>query len=184
LSLPHVLLGMLAEPASGYDLKNQFEQSVRYFWYAELSQIYPALSKLEKDGLLKSKNVPSDKGPARKIYSRTAKGTLALKEWISEGPVCRTERLAYLTQVFFLNEVNLDRRISFMDELRVDFEERLTELKEIDSNWKATDPRYPDELPDSEFYAQFTLRCGLMKYQVLIDWCQECIDRMEKRRNC
>ncbi len=181
MSLPHVLLGMLASPASGYDLKQRFGQSVRHFWHAELSQIYPVLSKLEKDGMLTSENVPSDKGPSRKIYSRTARGTSSLKSWISDGPVCRTERLAYLTQLFFLDAVNMAQRISFMENLRSDFAERLGELKAIEENWSSEDPRYPDELPDQELYKQMTLRSGLMKYKMMTEWCEECLNRMKKR---
>ena len=172
---------MLAEPASGYDLKQRFEQTVRHFWYAELAQIYPALGKLEKQGFLVSKKVPSEKGPARKIYSRTPGGKKALKSWIAEGPVCRTERLAYLTQLFFLDEVSMKQRIQFMEELREDFSERLQELKAIEQQWSDDDPRYPDDLPDEAFYKQMTLRSGLLKYRVMIDWCTECLERMKAR---
>jgi DNA-binding PadR family transcriptional regulator len=181
MSLPNVLLGMLAEPASGYDLKQRFEQSVRHFWYAELSQIYPALAKLEKDGMLASETVPSSKGPSKKIYSRTSEGKKALKSWIADGPVCRTERLAYLTQLFFLDEVSAGKRIAFFEELRDDFKERLKELQAIEKNWRDNDPRYPDDLPDEAFFKQMTLRSGLLKYQVMIDWCSECLNRMKKR---
>ena len=181
MSLPHVLLGMLAEPASGYDLKQRFERSVRYFWYAELSQIYPALARLEKQGLLSSKKEPSDKGPDRKVYTRTAKGKKELKSWLMEGPVMRTERLAYLTQVFFLNEIPNDRRIAFFEELRTDFVQRLEELKAIESWWAQEDPRFPDRLPDDELVKHMTLRSGLMKYKLMADWCDECLERLRQR---
>ncbi len=181
MSLSHILLGMLTSPGSGYDLKQYFGQSVRHFWYAELSQIYPALSRLEKEGLLSSERVSSEKGPNRKIYSRTHKGTEELRSWVAEGPVCRTERLAYLTQVFFLDAVNTEQRVSFMQDLRADFADRLKELKAVEDNWSANDPRYPDELPDQDFYKQMTLRSGLMKYKTMMDWCDECLERMNKR---
>ncbi|MBT8061331.1 MAG: PadR family transcriptional regulator [Xanthomonadales bacterium] len=182
MSLPHVLLGMLAEPASGYDLKQRFEQSVRYFWYAELSQIYPALAKLEKQGLLRSKQAPSDKGPSKKIYTRTGKGKRALQEWLSDGPVLRTERLAYLTQLFFLDEIPNARRIEFMQELRDDFAQRLEELKLIERNWASEDARFPDNLPDGELVKHMTLRSGLMKYAMMVEWCEECLGRLESRQ--
>ena len=181
MSLPHVLLGMLDEPASGYDLKQKFEHSVRHFWYAELSQIYPALSKLEKGGLLKSKMAPSNKGPNRKIYTRTANGKKALHDWLAEGPNCRTERLSYLTQVFFLDGISMKKGIVFMEELKADFAARLKELQTIEEHWSESDPRYPDDLPDEEFFKQLTLRSGLLKYQVMIDWCSECLTRMHAR---
>ena len=49
------MLGMLREPHSGYDIKKTFEKSLRSFWRAELSQIYPLLQKMEDEGLLTSK---------------------------------------------------------------------------------------------------------------------------------
>lgn len=176
-----MLLGMLAEPASGYDLKKVFGQSVRHFWYAELSQIYPALAKMEKEGLLSSKSVASDKGPNRKIYSRTHKGKKALHDWLADGPICRTERLSYLTQVFFLENIAADQRISFMEALKADFAERLEELQSIEKHWSENDPRYPDDLPDQELFRQMTLRSGLLKYQVMVEWCRECLERMRNR---
>ena len=127
MSLPHVLLGMLAEPSSGYELKQKFEQSVRYFWYAELSQIYPALAKLEKSGMLTSEKAPSEKGPNKRVYTRTTRGKNELRSWLADGPVLRTERIAYLTQLFFLEEIPLDERVRFFENLRDDFENvRLT----------------------------------------------------------
>lgn len=182
MSLPHILLGMLTSPGSGYDLKQYFGQSVRHFWYAELSQIYPTLARLEKEGLLSSESVKSDKGPSRKIYTRTKKGTWKLTAWIADGPVCRTERLAYLTQTFFLDAVNMEQRISFMQDLRADFADHLKDLEAVEDNWRANDPGYPDELPDQGFYKQMTLRSGLMKYKIMMDWCDECLERMNKRQ--
>ncbi|MYK68861.1 MAG: PadR family transcriptional regulator, partial [Gammaproteobacteria bacterium] len=43
MSLDHILLGLLRDPATGYDLKSAFSERIRHFWSAELSQIYPAL---------------------------------------------------------------------------------------------------------------------------------------------
>ena len=37
MSLKHIMLGMLREPHSGYDIKKQFEKSLKNFWRAELS---------------------------------------------------------------------------------------------------------------------------------------------------
>jgi DNA-binding PadR family transcriptional regulator len=173
-----VLLGLLSEPASGYDLKRIFGQSVQHFWAAELSQIYPALARLEQDGLLESERVASEKGPNRRIYKRTAAGRKALREWIADGPVCRTERISYLTQVFFLENVDHEKRIQFFQDLRADFADRLATLEGIEEAWRANDPRYPDKLPDKELFKQMTLRSGLLKYRMTVDWCDECLARL------
>ena len=65
MSLEHILLGLLREPASGYDLKVVLDHGIGHFWAAELSQIYPSLKRLEKQGLLRSRRTASQRGPGR-----------------------------------------------------------------------------------------------------------------------
>ena len=182
MSLRHILLGMLGEPQSGYDLKKCFDQSLRNFWHAELSQIYPQLQKLEDDGLLTSRFVESSAGPKRRVYKRSAKGRRELLEWLRSGPQIGTERMSYLAQVFFLGEFgSVDEQLGFMRELRDMTAQRLARLEEIERDWKANDPRYPDELPDEDFYGQLTLTLGLKRVRASLDWCEECLERMQQR---
>ena len=67
MSLKHIMLGILREPYSGDDLKKRFDKSLRSFWRAELSQIYPLLQMMEKEGFLSSKSDESDIGPTRRV---------------------------------------------------------------------------------------------------------------------
>lgn len=174
---------MLSRPASGYDLGQAFQQAIRHFWSAELAQIYPALAKLEKQGLLDSERVPSEKGPPRKVYRRTAAGREALVDWLLQGPIVRSERMPYLTQVFFLGETSLEEAIRFYEALRDDFRAHHAELVEIERGWRSEDPRYPDALEPGELHQQMTLDLGIRKYRLIHEWCQDCIDRLERRRN-
>ena len=181
MSLSHLLLGMLSRPSSGYDLKKEFGRSIRHFWSAELSQIYPALARLEERGLLTSSYEESDKGPRRRVYVRTEAGRDALVEWLTDGPAVGRERMGFLTQVFFLDAIPLDHRMEFMARLKDGFETHLEDLRAVEEEWKKNDPRYADELPDEDFYPQLTLRLGLMKLGTLVAWCDECMDRMLQR---
>lgn len=174
MSLRHILLGLIDEPKSGYDIKQTFEQSLRYFWNANLAQIYPTLKKMEADGLAVSATQESDKGPDKILYKRTAAGTRELRLWLRSGPQVNNEKLHYLTQVFFLDEVPADERISFFTQLRDYFQRQLDELHAIDHDWSG-DPRYPDSLPDKEQAMQFTLRLGLAKIKVIVEWCDSCL---------
>ena len=182
MSLPHVLLGMLSTPATGYDLRQQFEQSIRHFWSAELSQIYPTLAKLERDGLLEGHRERSDRGPMRKVYTRTPEGRDALVAWLLQGPMVRSERMPYLTQAFFLDEASLAGAIAFYEQLRNDFDAQVRELEAVERHWREQDPRYPDELPLDEMVKQMVLELGLRKYALIRDWCQDCLDRLAVRR--
>ncbi len=182
MSLKHILLGMLAEPHSGYDLKKEFNQSLRNFWNAELSQIYPQLQKLEKEGLLSSRLVASSSGPPRRVYRRTARGRRELMSWLAAGPQVGEERIAYLAQVFFLGELSEPHEaIAFMQELRDHMAAWLESLRATEAEWQASDPRYPDALPDEEFFPQLTLALGLKKVAANVEWCDECIARLVAR---
>lgn len=184
MSLKHILLGMLREPHSGYDLKKEFNQSLRNFWNAELSQIYPQLQKLEKEGLLSSKLVASAAGPPRRVYRQTAHGRRELLSWLTDGPRLGEERIAYLAQVYFLGELSEpDNAIEFMQKLRDHMAAWLESLRATETEWRANDPRYPDALPDEELYAQLTLALGLKKVAANVEWCDECIERLVARRD-
>lgn len=182
MSLRHILLGMLDEPRSGYDLKKTFNESLRNFWNAELSQIYPQLGKMEKAGLLTSKRVASATGPPRRVYERTAKGHRELVAWLASGPKVGDERIGYLAQVYFLRNLDDVRQsIDFMEALRDHMAHWLESLEDTERRWRARDSRYPDDLPDKEFYAQLTLALGLKKVKANLEWCEECIARLAAR---
>jgi PadR family transcriptional regulator AphA len=178
------MLGMLREPHSGYDIKKKFEQSLRNFWRAELSQIYPLLQRMNDQGLLTSKESPSNIGPTRKVYKRTAKGRKELAAWLTEGPSVGAERIGYLAQVYFLSELEDDTAVlAFMSELRDYMADWLDTLIDTENSWKANDPGYPDQLPDASFYQQLTLQMGLMKVRANVQWCDESIARIRLRQS-
>ena len=70
VSLQHILLGILQEPKSGYDVKKLFDEIFSNFWAAELSQIYPQLKKLSEKGKLSVTEEESAKGPNKKVKKR------------------------------------------------------------------------------------------------------------------
>lgn len=48
MRLRHAILGLLSHaPQSGYDLNRAFNSSIVYFWYADQSQVYRTLDRLE-----------------------------------------------------------------------------------------------------------------------------------------
>jgi len=179
VSLDNILLGMLRRPASGYDLKVEFNEGARHFWSAELSQIYPALKRLEKRGLLTSTVEPSPKGPDRKVYSRTNEGRRELIDWLETGPVMGTQRFAYVAQLAFLSELgDLDRTLDFMLELRSNLTGFLAMLEagEIESSLSGED------IDDEAFHDYLTLRMGITSIRARIAWCDESCERIRERQ--
>ncbi len=182
MSLPHILLGLLREPASGYDLKAEFERGIRHFWSAELSQIYPTLKRMERQGWLSSDTAPSERGPDRRVYTRTDAGRQELLGWLRQGPKVGAERFAYLAQLAFMDELDDPREtLDFMRSLRGRLAAWRAELEAIETGAFATVPGFPYRLPAEAFHHHATLRMGLHTLAAKLAWCDETIARLERR---
>ena len=183
MSLDRILVGLCREPISGYELKAVFDQAIRYFWSAELSQIYPTLHRLEAAGLLESNNAPPAKGPRRRLYRTTPTGREKLRQWLEEGPAFRDERYVFAAQVFFLDELgDLDATTAFVRKFKAEFERRhqaLTAVEEADTELQ-TDDRH--DLGPDEFHHYLTLRMGIHVVEARIAWCDEALGLIEARK--
>ncbi len=77
-----LILQLLSKQESyGYEIATSLHQ----LGLASINEgtIYPALSRLEREGLLKSRLVPSQSGPARKYYRLSSDGELQLERSIT-----------------------------------------------------------------------------------------------------
>jgi len=79
-----VILGMLKLGApTGYEIKKAIDGSTRFFWSASFGQIYPELKRLQREGLVRSRQEPRGK-VKRTVYELTPKGEEALREWLTD----------------------------------------------------------------------------------------------------
>ena len=183
MSLDHILLGMLGTPASGYDIKRGFSDGTRHFWAAELSQIYPALKKLEERGWLTSRLEPPVRGPRRRVYHRTAEGRAELIRWLAGGPRMGTQRFAYVAQLCFMHELDdLEVTSDFMLELRSRLGEFLALLQQAELAIAGTDGTCVDTLSAEDFHVYLAVRMGVRSLRSKVDWCDEALERIERRR--
>ena len=183
MSLEHILLGMLAKPATGYDIKRDFSESARHFWSAELSQIYRALKKLEERRLLRSWLEPPAKGPTRRVYQRTTNGREELMRWLTAGPQMGTERFAYIAQLCFMHEVeDLETTGDFILELRSRLTTFLALLQQAESDAAGADGARLEILDAEDFHVYLAVRMGVRSLQAKVDWCDEALERIERRQ--
>jgi DNA-binding PadR family transcriptional regulator len=187
VGLDHILLGMLREPASGYDLKQEFERSVRHFWFAELSQIYPALKKLEERGLLRSRRMPSARGPERRVFQTTEAGDNELERWLLSEPVFPKDRITYLAQLFFIGELeDLSATERFLERLRGATTGRLAVLQAIEADWMGALGVVGDGLSEitdhRTFHMYTTLRMGIRSLRSRVEWCDETLAAVRARQ--
>lgn len=192
MSLEHILLGMLHRPASGYDLRNEFRHGAANFWTAGLNQIYPTLQKMESNKWLRSQEQPSSKGPPRRVYSRTAKGTRELKKWLDLEPQLSPYRLAYVAQLVFMGQLDdLDRTRSFLVQLRGTFRERLEVMLQSDSPEDESPAieilhdafnRDPSSFPNVEFHYLLGMELGRQVMTSRVNACDVLIDMIDRKR--
>lgn len=178
--LDHILLGLLREPRSGYELKATFDASAGHFWPAELSQIYRTLKRLERDGLLSSRLEPSDKGPDRRVYTRTAAGQRALRAWLSGEPQFNDERLAYIAQLFFMDELDsLEQTLECIEANRRKRAAQVEAYHRLEREWQLDGP--PEHMTDEEFHRAITLQAGMRVAEARLQWCEEVAGQIRKR---
>lgn len=85
-SIHALLLTLLArEPLSGYDIKQQIKGRTDFFFKINNNQLYPALAKLEAEGVVELQAYEQESyRPAKKVYKITAAGIERLKIWVME----------------------------------------------------------------------------------------------------
>ncbi|MCG6962419.1 MAG: PadR family transcriptional regulator [Acidobacteria bacterium] len=182
MSLEHILLGLLREPASGYDLKKLFEERLSHIWRAELSQIYPTLKRLERRGLVDSREAAARRGSGRRLYALTKAGRQELHVWLSGPPQFADERMAWVAQLYFMGELeDLDQTMRFLGSVRAHFAAKLAALSAIQRMWTAADPRYPRDLPVEDLHVHFALRKGMCSLAAHIEWCDESVAELTAR---
>ena len=97
-----VCLGMLTDgPASGYDLKKQFESSFSHFFAAGYGSIYPALASLAQEGLVRCEEIPQEGKPNRKVYEITDDGLEFLQQALRNPAPCHKLRSEFLATMCF-----------------------------------------------------------------------------------
>lgn len=101
-TLQYALLGLLARrPLTGYEILKRFSRSVVFFWHAKQSQVYAALDRMERLGLVTSRVVVQRQRPNRRHYTMTAAGRAALRAWLEREAPVQPLKDEMLLRVFF-----------------------------------------------------------------------------------
>ena len=121
MRLRHAILGLLSHrPQSGYDLNRAFSSSIVYFWYADQSQIYRTLDRLETDGAISTRVIPQSGRPYRRVHSLTESGRAELDAWLASPLEPARVKDPLLARVFFAARLGHER----VDELLAEAEEK------------------------------------------------------------
>jgi DNA-binding PadR family transcriptional regulator len=123
-----VLLGFLRDgPRTGYEIKALIDRSVRFFWNASVSAIYPELKRLSEAGLVRA----SQEG-RRTTYELTDAGTVALREWLTADELPTFElRCEGMLKLFFSDGLDTAEQLELVGRLREAHEAKAAALRSV-----------------------------------------------------
>ena len=164
-----VVLGLLhLRPRSGYDIKATVDSSTRFFWAASYGQIYPELKRLEAEGLIEGKEMPTG-GRRRRVYKLTEAGEKALLAWLRGSTTTIELRDESLLRLFFADALPRDEALTMILEGRRRGHEQYVEtLRAIDAR-PGDDPTFVD----------LVLRWGIEFNEWGAEWCRQQLERLK-----
>lgn len=137
------------QDATGYEIRKlSTEGKYAYFVDASFGSIYPALAKLEDEGLVSCRLEQQDGKPARKVYSMNDGGRAELRANLRESPtpdVFRSEFLLIAMCADLLDVGDMERALT------VHISQVEDELQKIDE--------MKNEMPEGSWLADYGTTC-------------------------
>lgn len=178
MSLKFAILGLLSyKPQTGYELKANLEQSIRYIWNADQAQIYRTLAEITQDGLVASDTVQQTGRPNKKVYHLTKTGEEELKRWLS-GPVpSRGQHNTELVQIFFSGQIPDEEVLANLRRIRCETEAGLAGMLCLKNGSELFSSKNSPKRV--RFFFDATLELGLRSLRMNIEWLNEMIEKIE-----
>jgi len=182
MSLPHALLGLLNyRPATGYQLKKAFKESIYFFWNATLPQIYRTLKQMEEKGWLTAVIEHQEGKPSRKVYKLTGKGLKEFRRWLKEPSEVPQRKNPMMLKIFFGNQMDKDQLVSHIQKM-IEYHSNL--LKKYEKEVEPVIQRYASitGASDDARYWAFTLEFGRMHAEMVTKWCDKLLKALHREK--
>ena len=171
LTIEYILLGLLYQnPTHGYELHKaiQASQGLSHIWRVKPSKLYSLLDRLEGQGLLASRAIPSERTPGRKEFHLTQDGERVFLDWI-QSPVAsgRHMRLVFHAKLYFA------LRIGDAPALR------LIEAQSQECHgWVGSMEAQLSELESPDFTTKQVFSYRINQVKAMLDWLSDCDKRI------
>jgi PadR family transcriptional regulator AphA len=143
----HALLGLLSLRSwTTYELAKQVQKSLGWFWPRTERKLYDEPKRLVTAGLAKAVSEATGSRP-KTVYSVTAKGRRALKQWLDEPPAPPTLEFEGMVKVFFADGGTLEQLRSNLTAIAETAEVRLADLEDKVRENASGEVAFPERLP-------------------------------------
>ena len=163
-----VILGLLMhEDLTGYDIKKRIDGAIRFFWKGSFGSIYPALSEMEKSGLVARRST-ADGGRREKIlYHVTDQGTETLTRWLNEEQAANDLKYETLLKLYFGGAEGKDAALKNIRH----FEEQVKRDLAVLTVYKENLEKVLDQKDHVYYY--LTVTFGIDTYEAYLKWCRK-----------
>jgi DNA-binding PadR family transcriptional regulator len=179
-TLGYAILGLLAKrPSTGYQISRAMQRPVGFFWTARHSQIYPELAELEGEGLVRSRVIEGPGPRDTKRYAITAAGRNALRAWLDSPLPDQAPKDELMLRVWSLWLLTPDRARGLIAAVRDRLQAELDILLIEEEDFQTMPEAIAD--PGNQAFGEYaTLRWGLARRRVFLDWCDWLLDNLRR----
>ena len=173
MSLKYSILGLLHyRDMHGYQIKKTIENQFGHMWTINYGQIYPNLKKLKDEGLVTmiEEANQGEKGPSRKMYSITDKGSRIFLEWLESLPEkSMLLRDPFLMRFVFFGFVDKKRSIEIVEE-QINLYN--TQMKKRRENL--------ERLQHHDIYVRLMAELGVRMNEMFLEWLERSRKEIEE----
>jgi len=168
--LGYALLALLQQqPSSGYALRKIFSSTAMTTYSDSPGAIYPALQRLQQQGLIRGSIEESSGLRRRQIFRLAPHGLAALKKWISR-PLVRADVIRGLDEVmlrfaFSQQAAGAPASVRLLKSLATELAAYIPDLREQLRAQKAA-------MPTS---GRLALESGIRSYECLLEWTKDAL---------
>ena len=169
--LKYAILGLLYQrPRSGYEMAQEFQDTLNEFWSAKHSQIYPELKRMTADGLTEFRVEVVGTSLEKKLYSITPKGREEFLRWMNSEPeLPPTPKSEFRLRVFFSGCLSEERRTEMLEHQLGLHRARLEHLRHNQEKFDGIPPRDTPEFGD-----YLVLMHAIMREENDCKWLERC----------
>jgi DNA-binding PadR family transcriptional regulator len=170
------ILGLLSiQPFTTYELAQQMDRTLSWFWPRAASVIYEEPKKLVVAGLATSRATFTGKRRGT-VYEITARGRAALRDWLDAPAAGMRIEFEAMIKVAFADAGDISQLRATVSEIRADAEERLAEIRHRSTQYATSGGPFPDRLP----IAAITGKLLMGQYEAVLRWVRWAEDAIDE----
>jgi PadR family transcriptional regulator, regulatory protein AphA len=167
----YALLGLLSVRSwTTYELAQQVQRSLRWFWPRAERQLYVEPKRLAEHGLADVEERYVGRRRSRD-YTITEEGREALAGWLSDPPEARTTEFEAMVKVFFADAGGRDQLLTTVQRVEAEAAERVAELRQLSER--------PTAFPHRRHLQALTLTAMLDQEEAVLRWARWAGEQVE-----